>query len=82
MKKILAILVLGLLWCNVGFAEIRVIDEKLIDPPGSSAYYINTLCIDGHKFVFSKGGGKYVGSSRTMVQFFERHGQFSLPAQC
>ena len=35
MKKFLAILVLGLLWCNVGFADIlRVVDGDTIDLNG------------------------------------------------
>ena len=34
MKKLLAILVLGLLWCNVGFAEDKFIFDpnKVVDP--------------------------------------------------
>ena len=30
MKKLLGILVLGLLWCNVGFAEMRLIEKNKI----------------------------------------------------
>ncbi|MDP6785334.1 MAG: hypothetical protein QGG44_07670 [Alphaproteobacteria bacterium] len=29
MKKVIGILVLGLLWCNVGFADCLAIEEKL-----------------------------------------------------
>jgi hypothetical protein len=34
MKKAIAIIVLGLLWCNVGFAEIIKIDCQLSETPG------------------------------------------------
>jgi hypothetical protein len=82
MKKILGIIILGLLWCNVGFAEIRLIETKHIKTKlllGGS-FTVNTLCVDGYKFVMSKGGSG--ATSRSMVQFFEERDGKSLPAKC
>jgi len=82
MKKLLGILVLGLLWCNVGVAGTRLIESTQINVNARAASFIvSTLCIDGYKFVMSKGGGVGFGS-RSMVQFFETRDGKSLPAKC
>ena len=40
MKKFLGIIVLGLLWCNVGFADILLNNCKFVQPVGSLKYEI------------------------------------------
>jgi len=76
MKKLLGILVLGLLWCNVGFAEMRLIEEKKLKAKQFN-YISATFCIDGYKFVMFTGH-----AGKSMVQFFEERDGKSLPAKC
>ena len=77
MKKLLGIVVLGLLWCNVGFAEMRLIEEKKIKTGKEFNYIISTFCIDGYKFVMTA-----VTGGRSMVQVFEEKDGKSLPVKC
>ena len=49
MKKAILIIVLGLLWCNVGFGEIKEIESKKITSHKDKV--ITTVCVDGYKFV-------------------------------
>jgi hypothetical protein len=82
MKKFLAILVLGLLFCNIGFAEMRLIEEKRRLHGRDINWNIMTVCIDGYKFVIAAQQYPVQGSTPSMVQFYERAGGVSLPAKC
>ena len=77
-KKILGIVVLGLLWCNVGFAEIKLLEEKIIKGKKTN-YLMSTFCIDGYKYAMSKSSRS---ESRSLVQFYEERDGKSLPAKC
>ncbi len=84
MKKLLGILVLGLLWCNVGFAEMRLIEEKKLKAKQFN-YISATFCIDGYKFVIVNKMGK--NQSTSIVQAFRVGGtspnkHMALPAKC
>ena len=62
MKKIIGIIFISLMFANIGFAEIRLIEEKTIKD-GRWSQLIQTVCIDRYKFVtaedlFIKGKGK------------------------
>ena len=82
MKKIIGIIFISLMFANIGFAEIRLIGSKQINVNARAASFIvSALCIDGYKFVMSKGGGVGFGS-RSMVQIFEERDGKSLPAKC
>jgi hypothetical protein len=72
MKKIIGIIFVSLIFANIGFAEIREIESKKV-----SKNWITTYCIDGYKFVEFYKEGRLSG-----VQFYERVGGVSLPAQC
>ena len=41
------------MFCNIGFAEMRLIEEKYLkgDKPDNWGYFITTVCVDGYKFV-------------------------------
>ena len=85
MKKAIVILIAGLLLSGNAYAEIKLIESATIKNNPLKAliggnFSINTICVDGYKFVVSKGGGK--ASSRAMVQFFEERDGKSLPAKC
>ena len=80
MKKIIGIIFVSLMFANIGFAEMRLIEEKTI----KGKHYnnsISTVCIDGYKFVFMRTG---VGDGRaqSIVQFYEVRNDFLLPAKC
>ena len=55
--------------------EIKSIEDQLIKSKGYS-FYMQTLCVDGYKFVAIAGEGK------GMVQLYEERNGKSLPAKC
>ena len=76
MKKIIGIVIASLMFCNIGFAEIKVIENKKI-MMGIAPRWTTTICVDSHKFVIFRDG---VGIS--MVQAYEERDGKSLPAKC
>ena len=77
MRKIILIVIATLLLTNIGFAEMRLIEEKKVKGKGAADFYMATTCIDEHKFVL-------VGlkTSSYMVQAFEERDGKSLPTKC
>ena len=77
MRKIILIVIATLLLTNIGFAEMRLIEEKKVKRKGAAHLYMATTCIDEHKFVL-------VGlkTSSYMVQAFEERDGKSLPTKC
>ena len=85
MKKLLYIISVVVISSSVSFAEVKLIESATIKQNALKAllganFIVNTVCVDGYKFVMSKGGTK--SSSRTMVQAFEEKDGKSLPAKC
>jgi len=79
MKKIILLVFISLMFSNIGFAKMRVLEEADVGP--NKTY---TACIDGYKFVMFN---RYAREGTSMVQFFERAiiydlGEVSLPAKC
>ena len=66
MKKLLGTLVLVLLWCNAGFAEIIEIESKKITSHKDKV--ITTVCVDGYKFVIVENQN---GISITQAFFYK-----------
>ena len=84
MKKIILIIFVSLMFSNIGFAEIRFIEEKIIE---GEQYWdrFGTYCIDGYKFVYSGGAGHGDTALSTewhFVQAFEERDGKSLPTKC
>jgi len=77
MKKIIGIVIASMMFANIGFAEMRLIEEKYLggDKPNNWGYSITTVCVDGYKFVV-------VVNRKAFVQFFEERDGKSLPAKC
>ena len=48
MKRIILIIIASFVFCNVGYSDIKIMEEKTI---GKTE--IKTLCIDGRKFVLA-----------------------------
>ena len=79
MKKIILIIFVSLMFCNIGFAEMKLIEEKTLKGKKAASYYMATVCVDGYKFVIT--GLK--ASERSMVQFYEAgNNQSPKPAKC
>jgi len=81
MKKIIGIAIASLMFTNIGFAEMRLIEEKRIKAnyrPISEYFNIKTFCIDGYKFVITNVH-THIGP---LVQFYEERDGKSLPAKC
>ena len=82
MKKIIGIIFISLMFANIGFAEMRFIEEKVIKIRQSLSFAGKTLCIDGYKFFSLSLYYTNTLPYRGMVQFFEERDGKSLPAKC
>ena len=76
MEKLLGMVFIGLTFCNISFAEIKVIENKKI-MMGIAPRWTTTIYVDSHKFVIFRDG---VGIS--MAQAYEERDGKSLPAKC
>ena len=68
MKKLIGMVIASLLFSNIGFAEMKAIEENVIQV-GESFHRVATICVDGYKFVITRPGD--VGVS--MVQFMRKN---------
>ena len=85
MEKIIGIVIASMMFANIGFAEVRLIESVTLKKKSvmlGGAFSVNIFCIDSYKFVMSKGGGGKHSSSRSMVQAYEERDGKSLPAKC
>ena len=71
MKKIIGIVIASLLFWNIGYAAMSLIEKKSI---GGNP--VSTICVDRYKFVTNV----QIGTS--IVQFYEERDGKSLPAKC
>ena len=74
MKKIIGIVFISLMFANIGYAEMRMIEKKRI-----TEHRISTWCVDGYKFVVVDRKHREASS---MTQFYEERDGKSLPAKC
>ena len=88
MKKILGVIVLGLLLSGNAYAE-----SKLLETENHKAFKISTVCIDGYKFVvtnhyaYAEAGNasnRSVSNSTSVntIQFMITENGIMVPAQC
>ena len=84
MKKLLGIVVLGLLWCNVGSAEIKLLERDNI---GVRPYdmWVARICVEGYEYVtladsFQEDNSNAITGS--IIQSFEVIDGKSLPKKC
>ncbi len=87
MKKIIGIIFISLMFCNIGFADIKMIDGKHFERRlfQEDGLVIEVLCVDGYKFVATeRSTTSAYGKSNAIstVQFFEERDGKSLPAKC
>ncbi len=96
MKKIIGIVIVSLMFCNIGFAATEIISETMVKSlkkskstttgDKSTKFWIRTLCVDNYKFLVvrdiyvSLKGGG--GTALSMVQPYEERDGKSLPAKC
>ena len=78
MKKIIGMVIASLLFSNIGYAEIRMIENTYV---GSDEMHVATICVDGYKFVATR-----FGEGRSIVQFMRKHvgvdRKYILPQEC
>ena len=53
MKKIIGIIFISLMFANIGFAEMKLIEEKTVKGGEGAHFYMATICIDGYKFALT-----------------------------
>jgi hypothetical protein len=95
MKKLLGIVVLGLLLSGNAYAETKIIDTFRNKYKGSTVLTIHTLCIDGYKFIttqdieyasgrFQRDGSESVSVSTSVntIQFMIAENGVMVPAKC
>ena len=88
MKKLLGIVILGLLLCNVATAEIKLLERELINQGTNRSMVVSTICVDGFKFVttydqlLDKDASR-ISVSTSITQMFMRSAEKnSFPARC
>ena len=77
MKKIILIIIASIMFANIGFAEMKRIEEKSFNYLG---YQLSTVCVDGFKFVVASSNRGNV----SVVQFMRQnkpHGT-AYPVKC
>ena len=87
MKKAILVLLIGLFWCNVGFADIYMKDgkhfeERLYQEDG---LVVEVFCVDGYKFVATERSTTSTsGKSNAIstVQFMKMEDGKLGPAKC
>ena len=91
MKKLLGIIVLGLLLSGNSFAETKVIDKYQVKSKNGSStvYAVYTLCIDGYKFITTQdyaytgsSGSNAISTSVGTIQFMIAENGKMIPAKC
>lgn len=86
MKKVLLCFVIFLFNTSVTFSEITIIETKKLQPTEGlgkeiKRFNIETICVDGYKFVLARSNTEKAGG-RALTQFFEERNGKSLPAKC
>ena len=80
-KKLLAIVVLGLFLSVNTFAEIRILEQigaaKLKTSALKGAFSVTRICSNGYEFLITG-----VGTNTSVTQVFEERDGKSLPAKC
>ena len=56
MKKIFGVVIASMMFANIGFAEIKMIESEIIGAARVERYQLSTVCVDGYKFVVAKSG--------------------------
>ena len=83
MKKLFGLVFIILMFANIGFAEMRLIEEHIMKSriKNFKRNVVSTVCIDGCKFVITATTG-----GRSIVQFYEDADESDhyliVPAKC
>lgn len=86
MKKVLLYFIIFLFHTSVTFSEITIIETERLKPTEGLTkeimrFKIETICVDGYKFVLARSNTEKAGG-RALTQFFEERNGKSLPAKC
>ena len=83
MRRIILIIFASLMFANIGFAEIRLIEKNYIKTTdmGWVNVAVSTFCVDGYKFIIA-ANDKSKAIALDLKQIFEERNGQSLPAKC
>ena len=86
MKKLFLTLILFFFNISITFGAITIIETKKLKPTAGLGkeimrFKIETICVDGYKFVLARSNTEKAGG-RALTQFFEEKDGKSLPAKC
>ena len=79
MKKLIGMVIVSLLFSNIGFAKstkAKILERYEIKIKAMDTEVVVIACIDGYKFIHTGGGERY------LIQFFEERDGKSLPGKC
>ena len=74
MKKIIGIIFVSLMFTNIGYAEIRLIEYQTLEVDR----HVTTVCVDGLKFVIAQSSNT---GGISIVQFYKRGDRAMAPPQ-
>ena len=73
MKKIIGIVIASLLFCNIGYTEMKRIEHEIFN-----YYHLSTVCVDGYKYVVASTNAGNV----SVVQLYRDFNNAAVPAEC
>ena len=85
MRRIILIIIASIMFANIGFAEISLIEKSYIrydSALGDGPTSVSTFCVDGYKFILVQATRSSKAVSLDLKQIFEERNGQSLPAKC
>ena len=82
MKKIIGIVFISLMFANIAFAEIEIIDGKQLRTGGWVNIRVDTVCVDGYKFVVSRNHSGTISMVQSMRKHVGVDRKYILPQEC
>ena len=80
MKKIIGIVIVSLMFCNIGYAKMRVIESKTLNVSYQNDINIVRVCIDRYEYVvMGTDRTDYNSPNAGIVQSFNTAGN---PREC
>ena len=82
MKKLIGMVIASLLFSNIGFAAIAIIDGKQLKTGSWVNIRVDTVCVDGYKFVVSRNHSGTISMVQSMRKHVGVDRKYILPQEC
>ena len=85
MKKLLGIIIVGLLLCNSSFGQIKIIEREYIGASPRDNMWVTTICVNGYEYItmsYEIEGDYSKEKTASITQSFEVIDGKSLPKKC